>query len=55
MLRFHIHLNNHVIQRMSRTCNYWDNAVGESFFKTIKMDWIYRQTYTNQEQAQLLY
>ncbi len=54
MLIVHIHLNSLVIQRMSRTGNCWDNAVGESFFKTIKVDWIYRQTFTNQEQAQLL-
>jgi hypothetical protein len=34
--------------------NCWDNAVDESFLKTIKVDWIYRQTFTNQDQAQLL-
>ena len=30
-----------------------DNAVAESFFKTIKVEWIYNQNFINQEQAQL--
>jgi len=46
--------NELVKQSMSRKGNCWDNAVAESFFKTIKVEWIYRQTFTNQEQAQLL-
>jgi transposase InsO family protein len=45
--------NSLVIQSMSRKGNCWDNAVAESFFKTIKVEWIYRHTFTNQEQAQL--
>ncbi|MHC5077211.1 MAG: integrase core domain-containing protein, partial [Planctomycetota bacterium] len=28
-------------------------AVAESFFKTIKVEWIYSKNYLNQEQAQL--
>jgi len=38
---------------MSRKGNCWDNAVAESFFKTIKVEWIYSKNYINQEQAQL--
>jgi transposase InsO family protein len=45
--------NSMVVQSMSRKGNCWDNAVAESFFKTIKVEWIYRHSFTNQEQAQL--
>ena len=38
---------------MSPKENCWDNAVAESFFKTIKVEWIYNQNFNNQEQAQL--
>jgi putative transposase len=37
---------------MSRKGNCWDNAVAESFFKTIKVEWIYGQNFCKQ-QAQL--
>jgi putative transposase len=33
--------NRKITQSMSRKGNYWDNAVGESFFKTIKHEWLY--------------
>lgn len=45
--------NNLISQSMSRKGNCWDNAVAESFFKTIKVEWIYNQNFINQEQAQL--
>lgn len=45
--------NKLIIRSMSRKGNCWDNAVAESFFKTIKVEWIYSKIYTNQEQAQL--
>jgi len=45
--------NKLITQSMSRKGNCWDNAVAESFFKTIKVEWIYGQNYINQEQAQL--
>jgi putative transposase len=45
--------NKLVVQSMSRKGNCWDNAVAESFFKTIKVEWIYCHTFINQEQAQL--
>jgi putative transposase len=45
--------NKLVTQSMSRKGNCWDNAVAESFFKTIKVEWIYGHKYLNQVQAQL--
>ena len=42
-----------ISQSMSRKGNCWDNAVAESFFKTIKVEWIYGQNFSNQQQAQL--
>ena len=45
--------NKLISQSMSRKGNCWDNAVAESFFKTIKVEWIYGHNYINQEQAQL--
>lgn len=48
-------LNSHegVQQSMSRKGNCWDNAVAESFFKTIKVELIYRDRYERKEQAAL--
>lgn len=34
---------------MSRRGNCWDNAVVESFFSTLKIEWIYRHTYRGLE------
>ena len=45
--------NKLVKRSMSRKGNCWDNAVAESFFKTIKVEWIYSQKFENQSQAQL--
>lgn len=42
--------NNKITQSMSRKGNCWDNAVAESFFKTIKHEWLYRFKYTSYEQ-----
>ena len=42
--------NRKIIQSMSRKGNCWDNAVAESFFKTIKYEWLYRFKYTSLEQ-----
>ena len=36
------------IQSMSRKGNCWDNAVAESFFKTIKVESLYRHKFINQ-------
>ena len=45
--------NKLITRSMSRKGNCWDNAVAESFFKTIKVEWIYSKSYDNQNQAQL--
>ena len=42
-----------VVRSMSRKGNCWDNAVAESFFKTIKVEHIYRSRFQNKEQAAL--
>jgi len=36
------YFNRKITQSMSRKVNCWDNAVAESFFKTIKHEWLYR-------------
>lgn len=44
----------HNVERsMSRKANCWDNAVAESFFKTIKVELIYTNRYQANEQAAL--
>jgi transposase InsO family protein len=42
-----------VKQSMSRKGNCWDNAVAESFFKNLKMEWVYQQKYRSRMQAAL--
>jgi putative transposase len=42
--------NRKIIQSMSRKGNCWDNAVAESFFKTIKNEWLYRFKYISYNQ-----
>lgn len=42
-----------VERSMSRKGNCWDNAVAESFFKTLKVELIYRNRYASKEQAAL--
>lgn len=42
--------NKKITQSMSRKGNCWDNAVAESFFKTIKHEWLYRFKYTTHDQ-----
>ena len=44
---------NWVDRSMSRKGNCWDNAVAESFFKTLKVELVYRTRYTTKEQAAL--
>jgi putative transposase len=39
-----------MIQSMSRKGNCWDNPVAESFFKTIKHEWLYRFKYNTYSQ-----
>lgn len=40
-------------QSMSRKANCWDNAVSESFWKTLKAELIYREVFRTREDAQL--
>jgi len=40
-------------QSMSRKANCWDNAVSESFWKTLKVELIYREVFRTREAAQL--
>lgn len=40
-------------QSMSRKGNCWDNAVAESFFKTLKYEWLNHQRFQTKEQAKL--
>jgi transposase InsO family protein len=42
--------NRKITQSMSRKGNCWDNAVAESFFKTIKYEWLNRFKFTSSEQ-----
>jgi putative transposase len=42
-----------IIQSMSRKGNCWDNACAESFFKSIKTEWIYRFKYKTIKSAAL--
>ena len=42
-----------VKQSMSRKGNCWDNAVAESFFKTIKIELIYHHKYKTRMEAEL--
>lgn len=40
-----------VEQSLSRKGNCWDNAVSESFFKTLKVEHVYRQQFNDKETA----
>ena len=51
--RNQLNTNNLITQSMSRKGNCWDNAVAESFFKTLKTELIYHQEYKTIEQAKL--
>lgn len=42
-----------VTQSMSRKGNCWDNAVAESFFKSLKVECIYQERYANRREAEL--
>lgn len=42
-----------VKQSMSRKGNCWDNAVAESFFKSLKVECVYRQKYSQRSQASM--
>lgn len=42
-----------ITRSMSRKGNCWDNAVAESFFKTLKTEWVWQHTYSNRKTAEL--
>ncbi|WP_244154749.1 IS3 family transposase [Pedobacter soli] len=42
-----------IIQSMSRKGNCWDNAVAESFFKTMKTEMVYQRNFKTKKQAYL--
>jgi len=50
---FYLKANKKVTQSMSRKANCWDNAVAESFFKTLKVECVYHNKFTTREQAEL--
>lgn len=43
-----------IIRSMSRKGNCWDNAVAESFFKTLKAECIYQNKFADQAQAAIV-
>lgn len=45
--------NGLVKQSMSRKGNCWDNAVAESFFKSLKVEWVYQNKYLTRNDAKL--
>ena len=45
--------NGLVKQSMSRKGNCWDNAIAESFFKSLKVEWVYKHSYDQKQQAEL--
>lgn len=54
--RFTDILKNHkapIKQSMSRKGNCWDNAVAESFFKSLKVEWVYKHSYSLRSEAEL--
>lgn len=52
---FRIELEKHksITRSMSRKGNCWDNAVAESFFKTLKVELIYHNRYETRQEAAL--
>lgn len=42
-----------MVQSMSRKANCWDNSPMESFFKTLKVEWVNRLRYASRAQARL--
>ena len=42
-----------MVASMSRKADCWDNAVAESFFKTLKVERVYRQTYSTRDHARI--
>lgn len=51
--RLELEKYSNIARSMSRKANCWDNAVAESFFKTIKSELIYHYSYQNKHEAAL--
>ncbi len=49
----HLSKNKSIIRSMSRKGNCWDNAVAESFFKTLKTELVYHHNYQTKQEAAL--
>ena len=43
-----------VKQSMSRKGNCWDNAVDESFFKILKVEWVYKHSYNHRSKPRAI-
>lgn len=50
----HLEANPFISRSMSRKGNCWDNAVAESFFKSLKTECVYQHKFINKEQAALI-
>jgi len=50
---FELNKFENITRSMSRKANCWDNAVAESFFKTLKVELIYQNKYETKEEAKL--
>lgn len=48
-----LNVNSEIIQSMSRKGNCWDNAVAESFFKTLKKECVYQNKFKTIQEAKL--
>lgn len=46
-------VENKILQSMSRRANCWDNAIAESFFKTLKAEMIYHRKFMSQQSAKV--
>ena len=40
-----------IVASMSRKGNCWDNAMMESFFGSLKIEWVYGKDYANRQEA----
>jgi transposase InsO family protein len=49
----HIKKHPNITTSMSRKGNCWDNAIAESFFKTLKVELVYHHQYQTRQQAEL--
>jgi putative transposase len=50
---YELNKNKNIVRSMSRKGNCWDNAVAESFFKTLKVELVYHNKYQTRQEAEL--